>query len=93
MREYNCKVYDMRFILYLNDQGREMVRLIEPNALFIIFSHENAFFQIFSVSDSEKHKSLKTYNSNTYLCTVTLYTSKTAYKYEIQKHVFISNIA
>ena len=40
MRKYNCKVYNICVILYPNDQGREIIYLIEPNASSF-FSHEN----------------------------------------------------
>ena len=56
MRKYNCKVYNICVILYPNDQGREIIYLIESNASF--FSRKYSFCD-FSLSDSEIHKYFK----------------------------------
>ena len=56
--KYNCKVYNKSVILYLNDQEREIVCMIDPTHHSISFSHENAFFELFFPYQIQKYTKL-----------------------------------
>ena len=58
MCKYNCKVYDMCVIVYLNDQGREIVCLIEPNASFYYFFSRKCIFKTFFPYQIQKNTNL-----------------------------------